>query len=142
VFLVRERLAEFTDTKLVDDAFPAHVAQKLMPLELPRCSVGSEHEARLIELSWGGSFGRYPFDQQYRTEPDLSEMERPILKEHLQLCRETHGYSPDGCLMGLLDDRDWKPTTATPESYRDWEYTPSEPRSFWGSLGIGTRFQI
>lgn len=61
---------------------------------------------------------------------------------HRRLARQYDRMFGERSLIGHLADPDWKPTTATAESIRTWEYEPHGVGDFWGSPGVGLLFQF
>lgn len=54
-------------------------------------------------------------------------------REWLRLGKSTHAFSGGRCLMNLLTESEWKPSTAPLDSLQ-WEYKSVDPMWFWGSF--------
>jgi hypothetical protein len=63
----------------------------------------------------------------------LVEIPPSICAHQAKLTAAAKDSSSDKSLMNLLRNTDWKPSTATPESYRPWQYERAKPANYWGS---------
>jgi len=80
--------------------------------------------------------GKITGARSQRTEPEIGPMPRVIVdglssQKQIRLI-DPSAYSGGRSIPALLSDTDWKPSTATPESYRLWDDQPRDDMWYWG----------
>jgi hypothetical protein len=141
-FLVKDWFASITNTSVVieypqlvgsfsrRDPFSIPVTfDKKMPEELGRLMELAEtkHAQVFAKPYIMHTFPGSEFDDElWQIELETTYAYR----DQLRTARTTRAYSGERCLMDILSDSTWKPTTAKPESYRIWDYKRHDP--IWG----------